>query len=176
MDTRKLLPTLTKMFGDIARTAGCLMAAGGAAITCCLLFVGCLSVFGQFPDLCGNQILRTALSPDGRLKAVVFERDCGATTGFSTQVSVLAAGQKLPNEAGNLFVADNGGGLAPTVAVTWTGRRQMLVRYDSFARVYLSNKRVTVRSGLFRTESVAARYSVRLALSSIAAPASHRKP
>jgi hypothetical protein len=39
---------------------------------------------------CGNEVLSQARSPDGLYEAVVFQRDCGAATGFSTQVSVIA--------------------------------------------------------------------------------------
>jgi hypothetical protein len=32
------------------------------------------------------------------LNIVVFQRDCGATTGFSTQVSIIEIGEELPNQ------------------------------------------------------------------------------
>ncbi len=57
-----------------------------------------------FPDMCGNEVKQTVASPSGKLAAVVFSRDCGATTGFSTQVSIIPLGRSLPNEAGNTFV------------------------------------------------------------------------
>src|SRR5579871_3272982 len=60
-----------------------------------------------FPDLCGNDVIARYPSPDGRLELIVFERDCGATTRFSTQASILDRGGKLANEAGNLFQADD---------------------------------------------------------------------
>lgn len=44
-------------------------------------------------------------SPSGKLTAISFVRDCGATTDFSSQVSIIPAGQKLKNEAGNAFIA-----------------------------------------------------------------------
>jgi len=40
-------------------------------------------------DPCGNTIVEALPSPDGSHKAVVFVRNCGATTDFSTQMSVL---------------------------------------------------------------------------------------
>ena len=52
-------------------------------------FVWLLS--GMFDSLCGNTLLAETPSPEGNLRAVVFERNCGATTSFSTQVSVDAA-------------------------------------------------------------------------------------
>ena len=68
-----------------------------------------------FHDLCGNDNLRESISPGGQLKAVTFRRDCGATTGYSTQVSILPASRKLPNEAGNVFIVDH----EPSIAVRW---------------------------------------------------------
>src|SRR5437763_925426 len=39
---------------------------------------------------CANDIVRKEMAPDGNaLEAFVFQRACGATTGFSTQISVL---------------------------------------------------------------------------------------
>ena len=72
-----------------------------------LLLLGPLLVSGCADGLCGNQVLRTAVSPDGQHVAVVFERDCGATTGDSFQVSILSPGE-APNGAGNIFISAPG--------------------------------------------------------------------
>ena len=66
-------------------------------------------------DLCANDNLRESISPNGALKAVLFRRDCGATTSYSTQVSILPASHQLPNEAGNVFVVSG----EPIVVVRW---------------------------------------------------------
>jgi len=66
---------------------------------------------GDFPGDCENTILSEAGSPNGRLNAVLFERYCGATTGLSTQVSVLRSGIR-PDVSGNAFVADTNNGAA----------------------------------------------------------------
>jgi len=95
----------------------------------------CVSLAGD----CSNQIRREIASPNGKMKAVVFQRDCGATVGFNTQVSVLPSGSKLPNDGGNVFVADGGQGNAssgPFVAVSWTNDTELLVTYDRQARVF----------------------------------------
>ncbi|MDP5205496.1 hypothetical protein ORI99_00335 [Alishewanella sp. SMS9] len=55
------------------------------------------------PDMCGNYFHSERFSPNGEFKAVTFQRDCGATTGFSTQISILDADDKLENEMGNVF-------------------------------------------------------------------------
>jgi hypothetical protein len=84
-------------------------------------------------------------SPSGKLKAVIFQRDCGATNGFSTHVSILSADEKLPNEGGNIFIentdhgkAPSGPGGGPEVEVTWRGESELLIRHDSRARVFQS--------------------------------------
>ena len=58
-----------------------------------------------FQGLCGNTIISTSTSPDGRWKIVLFERSCGATTGFSTQIALLESGEVLDNESGNIYIA-----------------------------------------------------------------------
>ena len=66
--------------------------------------------------LCGNEVLQELPSPGAPLVAVVFRRDCGATTDVSTQLSILARGATLQNRAGNVFVADSKHGAAPESA------------------------------------------------------------
>lgn len=57
-------------------------------------------------DMCQYTPLQKASSPDGRLKAVVFDCSCGVfTTGTSTQVAVMKQEEALPTEHGIVFVA-----------------------------------------------------------------------
>lgn len=95
-----------------------------------LLLAICIS-WNAGCDLCGNEFGYEQLSPDGKTKAVAFERDCGATTGFSTQVSVLPSATKLPNEAGNILVADGNF----KIRLEWEANDKLLVRYPVGARV-----------------------------------------
>jgi hypothetical protein len=46
---------------------------------------------GALAGGCGNDMLATIPSPSGGRKLVIFQRACGATTGFSTQASLLPA-------------------------------------------------------------------------------------
>ena len=48
-----------------------------------------------FSDLCGNEIFQEKLEPNGRFKAVLFQRDCGSTTGFNTQISLVSLNANL---------------------------------------------------------------------------------
>lgn len=81
------------------------------------------------------------------MRAVVFERDCGATTDFSTQVSVLPRRAKLPDEAGNVFVAGTRGtvpgeGGGPEAHVEWEGPDKLTVRYNRNGEVFRKEDRI----------------------------------
>lgn len=113
-----------------------------ATLTCLLLLGGC-----GLSDPCANSVLSQATSPDGRLKAVVFQRNCGATTGFSTHVSLVPLTSVLPNEAGNIFVTDTNHGAAPSgpgggpkVFVKWVSSTQLQVACHSRARTFNMQK------------------------------------
>ncbi|RIK26600.1 MAG: hypothetical protein DCC55_39880 [Chloroflexi bacterium] len=87
-----------------------------------------------------TMIQRVRYSPSQERKLVVFERNCGATTGFTTHVSVLAAERELPNQQGNLFVMD-GHPQWTQVTATWIDEDQVLIRYPTGPTVYKSNER-----------------------------------
>ena len=55
---------------------------------------------------CDNEIITVTPSPDGARKAVVFMRNCGATTGFNTQLSIIPARTAAPRGKGNALVVD----------------------------------------------------------------------
>lgn len=79
-------------------------------------------------DMCGNDVFQELYSPDARLKAVIFQRDCGATTGFSTQISLLPANAELPNESGNLFVM-NGHPDEATIRMRWETSGRLVIQH-----------------------------------------------
>jgi hypothetical protein len=89
-------------------------------------------------DLCGNEELSRIPSPDGKLHAVVLLRACGATTGFSTQVSLVDAGQEAQG-AGTLFIGDCRGcdwdRDRPFVEATWSDSHHLTITADRNARV-----------------------------------------
>jgi len=82
----------------------------------CPTLIGILLLLGVSAcvDPCGNQVLAETPSPGGRFKAVVLQHDGGATTGFSTQVSLIPSGDKVVTRSGNAFVADTNRGEAPS--------------------------------------------------------------
>jgi len=99
-------------------------------------------LFPLLPALCGNEPVATEQSPDSQLKIVVFERDCGATTDFTTQVSLLNRTSELVNTPGNIFIADTDRGRAPSgpkggprVTVHWVTNDSVEIQFDRRARV-----------------------------------------
>jgi hypothetical protein len=114
-----------------------------------LLFLAC----GLNP--CENTLVSTVPSPDGRWQAVLFERSCGATTGFSTQVSIIPAGKALPPDAGNTFYADGGDVSAPwggpPAELTWLGPDRLQIAFHPSARVNLRNEVVNGVSVSYRS-------------------------
>jgi len=91
---------------------------------------------------CVNTEVARMTSPDGRHDAVLFERSCGATTSFSSQVSIVARGRKAEG-GGNVLVADDDHGKAPAAAwggpdidLGWTGPDQLVVRHHPSARLF----------------------------------------
>lgn len=113
-----------------------------AALTCAAVFMsGC-------SDLCSNQAVRRVDSPDGRHSAILLERDCGATTSFSTQISVAQVGEQ-PSGRGNVFIADDNHGAAvtghwggPWAEVKWLAPNHILVRYAAKSRIFRQTEKI----------------------------------
>lgn len=100
-------------------------------IFCCiigLISAGLYALDRAFSDMCGNEIFQEALAPDGRFKAVLFQRDCGATTNFSTQISLISPNEELPNEGGNIFIV-NGRPEDTNIEISWLGPENLLIRH-----------------------------------------------
>ncbi|HEY4164656.1 MAG TPA: hypothetical protein VGM59_16435 [Dongiaceae bacterium] len=113
------------------------------SLTAIILLIGVLGywMLTSFDDICGNKIVATAFSPDRAVKAVLFERDCGATTGFSSQVSVLEGGATLPDDGGNVFIANESEGGestswgGPFVALNWRDAHTLELTHESWADI-----------------------------------------
>ena len=81
-----------------------------------LIFAGC-------DDGCDNEMLLQSRSPSGAHDAVVFRRSCGATTGYSTHVSVLPPSRTAVAGGGNVLVLDGDHQLA----LKWSGDRMLRI-------------------------------------------------
>ena len=121
-----------------------------AALLGCFVLATSLVLEGAFSDMCRNTLLTEYRSPERTMKLVVFERDCGATTDFSTQASLLAATKELPPELGNLFIADKnhgaapaGAGGGPVLGVRWEGPRALVLEHHAQARIFKAEKNLS---------------------------------
>lgn len=94
------------------------------------LLAGCLEME------CETDVRLRVASPDGRREAVVFGRECGATTGFNTQVAIVPVGE-VPDGAGNVLVLDD----IVQLHVRWTSDRALSVSGVG-GRVYGQGNRV----------------------------------
>jgi hypothetical protein len=92
-------------------------------IPAAVIWTGCLS-----PD-CKNEISKELVSPDGINKAVIFSRNCGATTGYNCQASILPAGDLLPDDTGNAFIF-----YTPGAEVSWLDSKTLSALVRGSAR------------------------------------------
>ena len=113
-----------------------------------LLLAGCSDSDSGLTYACDNTEVVRMTAPDGRHDAVLFERSCGATTGFSSQVSIVGRGEKA-NGSGNVLVADDDHGKAPAAAwggpdvdMGWTSGEQLVVRHHPSARLFETHAHV----------------------------------
>lgn len=113
-------------------------------------------MYVAFSDMCGNDIWAEYPSPNGQLKAVVFQRDCGATTGFSTQVTILEADNDLPNRAGDILIIEgHPGTVAP--AASWSDDIALVLHYRQTGSESLAAKEWTA-SSIWSPVSVEVKY------------------
>lgn len=97
--------------------------------------------------IASNQVLEEYPSPDNAYKVVVFERDAGATSDFSTQVSIIPVKSSLGNRPGNIFIIDSdhrkapsGKGGGPDIRVSWVGSKKIIISYSKNARIFKQEK------------------------------------
>lgn len=110
--------------------------------------IGGLYFLGQsFSDMCGVNLFRETPSPNGKLKAVLFQIDCGATTGFNSHVAIMPSNVSLSSNTKSFFAADRNGGKAPDgegggpeVQVNWVSDVKLDIQYHEFARIFENEK------------------------------------
>lgn len=107
-----------------------------------LLLCLCSAALSGCSDACQNTVVNRATAPDGQHTVVMFQRDCGATTGFSTQVSVVGDSEQA-DDSGNAFRADDNHGAAtvgewggPWAEARWIAADHLLIRYAPKSRIF----------------------------------------
>lgn len=118
-------------------------------LVCAFLATTSSALIAACGDPCGNDVVSETNSPDGKFKVVVFERDCGATTGFSTQVSILSSSQSSTSDKGNTFIADDNKHAVPLsdkgameIKVHWESDSSVSISYPQKAEVFLKKSSV----------------------------------
>jgi hypothetical protein len=79
---------------------------------------------------CTDTVKLRVKSADGQLVANVYERDCGATTDFSSMVNVQRASDKFRGNEGLLFVVKG----RYSLSAAWTGPRTLLITCANCSR------------------------------------------
>jgi len=77
-----------------------------------------------FSNMCANTKVASSESPNGKWKVVLFERNCGATTGFSSQISLMASNKELSNKSGNIYIAE---GYPEGYTISWESDTSVLI-------------------------------------------------
>ena len=107
------------------------------------LVISCTLLVNIFPlaPSCMNEVLDRVISPDKKQAAVVFSRSCGATTGFSYQVSIVPIGEG-PKGSGNVLIADQVTSYSDRLKPAWQGNKAISVPIPSKTRVFSKNNTV----------------------------------
>ena len=111
-----------------------------------LLFIISLDDDSLFPGLCGDEIINQISSPEGDFNAIIFERDCGATTSFSTHVALMPnnkpSSSTVRNRKRSVVVADcnhnaapQGPGGGPEMRLRWLSNKKLEIQYHKLARI-----------------------------------------
>jgi hypothetical protein len=125
---------------------------------------GCLAALDHlFSGMCATTVFDQVPSPSNKLKAVVFQIDCGATSDFNTQVAIvktsfdISDAQSLPK---GFFVADRDHGRAPAgitkgpeVRLYWESDDKLNLEHHQFARIVRSEETqrgVTIKYRTFK--------------------------
>ncbi len=107
----------------------------------------------SFPDLCAETLISKSPSPNKKLKAIVHQIDCGATTGFNSHVSIIPITSSLVKESKkffknkSFFVADTDHGKAPAkkgqgpeIKLYWQSNTNIDIKHHINARVIRAEK------------------------------------
>jgi hypothetical protein len=107
--------------------------------------IALIASLGACSDICSNTEVSRSTSPDRRLDAVLYQRNCGATTGFSTQIALVPVGNLLSGDSA-LYRADDDHGAArtgvwggPWAEIEWLTSNKLLVRYAAKSRIFQQN-------------------------------------
>ena len=101
-------------------------------------------------NACESKPIEILPSKNDVLKVVVSTVNCGATTGYSTHVSIINTNEKAVDvKKGNVFIADTDHGEAPSydhggpiVKMNWLSDKELEIEHHQKARIFRSEVKV----------------------------------
>lgn len=107
---------------------------------------GCITLLDHlFSDMCLTTVNKQVASPSGKLKAVVFQIDCGATSDFNSQVAIILGNKDISGKDAlpkSFFAADRDHGRAPEgkehgpeVRLNWLSDSRLEIQHHELARI-----------------------------------------
>ena len=125
---------------------------------------GCVALLDHFfSDMCATTVINQVASPSGKLKAVVFQIDCGAASDFNSQVAIVPGNKVISGKDAlpkSFFAADRDHGRAPEgkehgpeVRLNWLSDSRLEIQHHELARIIRADntsKGVTVDYRTFR--------------------------
>lgn len=99
--------------------------------------------------MCGSHLAESKLSPNRKLKILVFSVNCGAISDFTTQISIVESDYKLQNnDVGNILSADSDHGIAKMneskeiieLKTKWLNNQAIEIEYPENARIFKSEE------------------------------------
>jgi hypothetical protein len=112
------------------------------------LFLLAYEAFNLFFGGCSSSLVGESAAPSGALKASISVRACRAKHEFTTELSIIAATQSVPDSPNVLAVQASDGRAThwsfggPEIRLTWVADTLLLVRYSPADRVIRSADRV----------------------------------
>lgn len=112
---------------------------------------GCLALLDHlFTDMCATTVIDQVASPSGKLKAVEFQIDCGATTDFNSQVAIVQGNKDVTEKDAlpkSFFVADRDHGRAPEgkehgpeIRLNWLSDSSLEIQHHELSRIIRAEK------------------------------------
>ena len=100
------------------------------AISSILMLSSC-SIVGD----CRNEIEYRSQSPNGSYDVVVFNRNCGATSGYNVQVSIVEHGMDITKEKNGNILSAFGVGYTESIKPIWLSQNAINIYMYRSARI-----------------------------------------
>jgi hypothetical protein len=87
-------------------------------------------------DMCATTIFDRSASPNGKVQAVLYGIDCGATTGFNRHVSIAPLDVDLTKKNPEFEKSFFGAQGEPRVTMTWLSSGRLEVQYPEGTNIF----------------------------------------